>query len=56
MSVVFALFLFNTGTAGIIMAAPSHYDTTIPIDIKYSKIDKKNKMMKQMMNEELGYT
>ena len=41
------------GTAGIIMAAPSHYDIRQPIDVKYSKIDKKNKMMMQMMHEEL---
>ena len=42
------------GTAGIIMAAPSHYDIRQPIDVKYSKIDKKNKMMTQMMHEELN--
>ena len=39
------------GTAGIIMAAPSHYDTTQPIDIKYSKIEAKNQMMKKLIEE-----
>ena len=50
----FQILFWILGTAGIIMAAPSHYDITQPIDIKYSKIDKKNKMMKQMMHEELN--
>ena len=31
------------------MAAPSHYDTRKPIDVKYSKVDKKNKIMREMM-------
>ena len=33
------------------MAAPSHYDTTQPIDIKYSKIEAKNQMMKKLIEE-----
>ena len=50
----FPLSFSILGTAGIIMAAPSHYDIRQPIDVKYSKIDKKNKMMTQMMHEELN--
>ena len=45
--------MYLTGTAGIIMAAPSHYDTRRPIDVKYSKIEKKNEMMKKMMHDAL---
>ena len=43
------VFFLPIGTAGIIMAAPSHYDTRQPIDVKYSKVDKKNKIMREMM-------
>ena len=43
---------FLKGTGGIIFAAPSHYDTRQPIDVKYSKIAHKNAMMKQMMAED----
>ena len=43
----------TSGTAGIIMAAPSHYDIRQPIDVKYSKIEKKNEMMKKMMHDAL---
>ena len=50
----FSILFQILGTAGIIMAAPSHYDIRQPIDVKYSKIDKKNKMMTQMMHEELN--
>jgi hypothetical protein len=32
------------GTTGIIMAAPSHYDTRMPIDVLYSRIQKKMNM------------
>ena len=35
---------FLSGTAGIIMAAPSHYDISKPIDIQYSRIEMKNMM------------
>lgn len=38
------------GTAGIILQAPSLYDTTIPIDIQHSKIAKQKLM--QMSPEE----
>ena len=46
------LFLFFlspllSGTAGIIMAAPSHYDLSKPIDIQYSRIEMKNLMKKE---------
>ena len=40
------------GTAGIIMAAPSHYDARQPIDVKYSKIDKKTTMLKGILDED----
>ena len=40
------------GTAGIIMAAPSHYDLRKPIDIQYSKLDKKNSMKFRLDNME----
>lgn len=36
--------LYFAGTAGIIMAAPSHYDARQPIDVKYSKVDRKTEM------------
>ena len=29
------------------MAAPSHYDLSMPIDIQYSRIEKKNLMRKE---------
>jgi nicotinic acetylcholine receptor len=38
------------GTAGIIMAAPSHYDSRKPIDVQFSKVDNKNAL--RMMTEE----
>ncbi|KAK6631321.1 Acetylcholine receptor subunit alpha-like 1 [Polyplax serrata] len=41
-----------TGTAMIILQAPSLYDTTKPIDIQYSKIAKKKMMMMMMGPEE----
>jgi len=34
-------FLSSPGTALIILDAPSHRDTTTPIDIIYSKLEKK---------------
>jgi len=40
------------GTALIILQAPSLYDTTKPIDIKYSKIAKKKMMLMNMGPEE----
>ncbi|KYQ53406.1 Acetylcholine receptor subunit alpha-like 1 [Trachymyrmex zeteki] len=40
------------GTAFIILEAPSLYDTTKPIDIKYSKIAKKKMMLMNMGPEE----
>ena len=40
------------GTAGIIMAAPSHYDARQPIDVKYSKIDQKTTMRKTQLDED----
>ena len=41
---VISLLLSLAGTAGIIMAAPSHYDISKPIDIQYSRIEMKNMM------------
>jgi len=38
------------GTAGIIMAAPSHYDARKPIDVQYSKIDEKSDLKNMMKN------
>ena len=35
-------FFKSSGTCGIIMAAPSHYDARKPIDVQYSKVDKLN--------------
>lgn len=43
----FVFVAFISGTAGIIMAAPSHYDLSMPIDIQYSRIEKKNLMRKE---------
>jgi hypothetical protein len=40
----------SAGTAGIIMAAPSHYDSRKPIDVQFSKVDNKNAL--KMLNEE----
>lgn len=40
------------GTMLIILQAPSLYDTTKPIDIKYSKIAKKKMMLLNMAIEE----
>ncbi len=34
--------LLFLGTTLIIMAAPSHYDARRPIDVQYSRVDKKN--------------
>ena len=42
--VISLLLLPFAGTAGIIMAAPSHYDISKPIDIQYSRIEMKNMM------------
>ena len=39
-----------TGTACIIMAAPSHYDSRKPIDVLYSKIDLKSDLMTMLKN------
>lgn len=41
---------FFTGTACIIMAAPSHYDSRKPIDVLYSKIDLKSDLMTMLKN------
>merc|ERR1711953_141736 len=38
------------GTACIIMAAPSHYDSRKPIDVLYSKIDLKSDLMTMLKN------
>ena len=38
------------GTAGIIMAAPTHYDARKPIDVQYSKIDEKSDLQLMMKN------
>jgi len=38
------------GTAFIIMAAPSHYDSRKPIDVLYSKIDLKSDLMTMLKN------
>merc|ERR1711935_367577 len=38
------------GTGCIIMAAPTHYDFRRPIDVQYSKIDKKSDLMIMMKN------
>lgn len=38
------------GTAGIIMAAPTHYDARKPIDVQYSKIDEKSDLQTMMKN------
>ena len=38
------------GTAGIIMAAPTHYDARKPIDVQYSKIDEKSDLLTMMKN------
>ncbi|XP_017892687.1 acetylcholine receptor subunit alpha-like 1, partial [Ceratina calcarata] len=50
------LWLFTiacvVGTVLIIMQAPSLYDTTKPIDIKYSKIAKKKMMLMYMGPED----
>ena len=50
------LWLFTVacvlGTVFIILQAPSLYDTTKPIDIKYSKIAKKKMMLLNMGPEE----
>ena len=40
--------MYLTGTAGIIMAAPSHYDARKPIDVQYSKIDEKSDLKNMM--------
>jgi hypothetical protein len=32
------------------MAAPSHYDSTMPIDVQYSKIDEKSDLKLMMKN------
>lgn len=42
------------GTAGIIMAAPSHYDSRKPIDIQFSKVDKIS-ALKTMLPESTGF-
>ena len=42
--------LIFTGTGCIIMAAPTHYDFRRPIDVQYSKIDKKSDLMIMMKN------
>ena len=42
--------LYLTGTGGIIMAAPSHYDARKPIDVQYSHIDKKSDLKNMMLN------
>ena len=44
------IFMYLTGTAGIIMAAPSHYDARKPIDVQYSKIDEKSDLKNMMKN------
>lgn len=50
------LWLFTlacvVGTMLIILEAPSLYDTTKPIDIKYSKIAKKKMLLKGLAIEE----
>jgi len=38
------------GTGCIIMAAPTHYDFSRPIDVQYSKIDKKSDLQIMMKN------
>ena len=40
--------MYLIGTAGIIMAAPSHYDARKPIDVLYSKIDEKSDLKNMM--------
>jgi len=40
------------GTCLIILQAPALYDTTTPIDIKYSKVARKNMLLISMMNSE----
>ena len=44
------ILMYLTGTAGIIMAAPSHYDARKPIDVQYSKIDEKSDLKNMMKN------
>lgn len=44
-AIYFNILVSIQGTAGIIMAAPSHYDSRQPIDVKYSKIDKLKKTL-----------
>ena len=41
-----------SGTALIILQAPALYDYTDPIDLKYSKVAKKNMLIMSMMGPE----